>query len=140
MTREDISRSATAKRKGIDNSIDEDSWERAQPLIKFYEELKAKYPSLTFNSWYRCPELNEAIGGSASSQHCTGEAVDIDYGEYNKWMLNYIIENYDFDQVIDEFPVNGNPSWIHVSMKKEGNRNQKLRSVREDGKTKYVAL
>ena len=77
------------------------------------------------SSFYRSPELNTAIGGSKNSQHCKGEAIDLDdvYSKVkNKVFFDYIKENLDFDQLIWEFGDDENPAWVHVSYKEKGNR------------------
>ena len=73
---------------------------------------------IKINSFFRSIELNEAIGGSSTSQHCEGRAMDIDdtYGcKTNSEMFNYIKDNLDFDQLIWEFGDDEEPNWIHVS-------------------------
>ena len=77
-------------------------------------------------SGFRCKAVNEKVGGSKNSQHTFGYAVDIDIGtpEQNKELFEFIIEKgYYFDQLIDE----NNFSWIHLSYKCAGNRQQILR-------------
>lgn len=92
-------------------------------------------------SFYRSQALNKAIGGAATSQHTTGNAIDIDADVYggvtNKEIFDFIKDNLDFDQLISEFPVNGNPSWVHVSYS-HSNRRQVLVAVKDGGKTKYI--
>jgi hypothetical protein len=67
----------------------------------------------TFNSFYRGKELNKAVKGSLSSQHCKGEAIDIDAGSIaeNKKIHDWIKNNLEFTQLINEY----NYSWVHVS-------------------------
>lgn len=99
---------------------------------------------IKINSFYRSEALNKAIGGSATSQHCEGKAMDIDdlYGyKTNMEMFNYIKEKLDFDQMIYEFGNESNPDWIHVSYEsKEENRNKILKAVRDKGKTIYIDI
>ena len=99
---------------------------------------------IKINSFYRSPELNKAIGGSSKSQHCKGQAIDIDdtYGHAtNADMFMYIRENLDFDQMIWEFGDDKNPNWVHVSyVSPEDNRNRCLKAYRENGKTKYMVI
>jgi uncharacterized protein YcbK (DUF882 family) len=83
------------------------------------------------SSFYRSPKLNEAIKGSSSSQHMTGEAIDIDAdifgGLTNKEIFDFAKENLEYDQLIWEFGTTKNPSWVHVSLKRNGkNRKQIL--------------
>ena len=94
------------------------------------------------SSGYRSPELNKAIGGSKTSQHCKGEAIDIDNDarEYpsNADIFWYIYDHLEFDQMIWEFGDDKNPSWVHVSYKSEGNRKQVLRASKSKGRTVYT--
>jgi hypothetical protein len=98
------------------------------------------------NSFFRCPELNKAIGGSTSSQHCKGQAMDLDvtYGDNpNAKIFNFIKDNLDFDQLIWEFEDDENPDWVHVSyVGKISNRNRCLKAYRccSSGKTKYKVI
>ena len=96
------------------------------------------------NSFFRCPELNKAIGGSTRSQHCKGQAMDLDvtYGHNpNAKIFNYIKDNLDFDQLIWEFGDDENPDWVHVSyVGKLSNRNRCLRAIRKDGKVHYEVI
>ena len=99
---------------------------------------------IKINSFFRCPELNKAIGGSKTSQHCKGQAIDID-DTYkvvaNSDMYNYIKNNLDFDQLIWEFGDNKNPNWLHVSyVSKDSNRNRCLRAYKSNGKTVYSEI
>ena len=93
---------------------------------------------------FRSEALNKQIGGSSRSQHCQGNAMDIDdiYGyKTNKEMFDFIKENLDFDQLIYEFGNEENPDWVHVSyVDKEKNRNKILKAVRDKGKTMYVDI
>lgn len=94
------------------------------------------------SSFYRSPEVNRAIGGSATSQHCKGEAIDID-GEITGVDNGLIFETLrlmDFDQLIWEFGTQDAPNWVHVSYRRQGNRRQVLRSVKQGTATRYVAF
>jgi hypothetical protein len=97
------------------------------------------------SSGYRSEALNKFIKGSSSSQHCKGEAIDIDMdgsssGVTNADVYNFIKDNLEFDQLIWEFGTDKNPDWVHVSYTKGKNRKQKLKAVRANGKTSYVNL
>jgi hypothetical protein len=83
--------------------------------------------------------LNQAVKGSITSQHCSGEAIDIDQkgGKVtNKMIFDFIKDNLKFDQLIYEFGTKDNPDWVHVSYS-DKNRNQVLRAKRVNGKTIY---
>ena len=134
-------KSDTAIRLGIDNTPSASAVEAMQLLCeKVIDPLYEVFPSMTFNSFFRSPKLNTAIGGSATSQHVRGEAIDLDSKDnaFNKAIFDYIVKNMDFDQVIWEFGNDKAPDWVHVSYKKTGNRKQVLRAVKVKGKTTYV--
>jgi hypothetical protein len=99
---------------------------------------------IKITSFFRCEELNRALGGSSSSQHCEGRAMDIDdiFGRTtNALMFEYIKNNLDFDQLIWEFGDDKNPDWIHVSFcSPDENRARCLRAYKENGKTKYTQI
>jgi len=138
--------SNTAKRRGIDNTPGQTQVEAMKLLAeKIFEPLRewAGGP-IKVNSFFRSVPLNEAIGGAASSQHCKGQAMDIDdvYGKKsNAEMYNWIKENLDFDQMIWEFGTDMQPNWVHVSyVSEDENRNKCLKAYKEHGKTKYKVI
>ena len=108
--------------------------------------------ALAVSSFFRCAALNNSIGGSATSQHCKGQAIDIDADVYgvkregnhvlnpNRMIFNFIRDNLEFDQLIWEFGTTENPDWVHVSKTRGANRGQVLRAYRENGKTHYVTF
>ena len=138
--------SRTAQRLDIDNTPTED---HKQNMVKLAEEvfepLRAYVGGpIKINSFYRSPKLNKAIGGSSKSQHCNGQAIDIDdtFGRMsNAGMYEFIKENLDFDQMIWEFGDDSNPNWVHVSyVSPQQNRNRCLKAYKEKGKTKYMVI
>lgn len=138
--------STTAKRLGIDNTPDAYALQNMELLAeKIFEPLREYVNGpIAINSFYRSPELNQAIGGSSKSQHCEGRAIDIDdtYGYMsNKEMYEYIKNNLDFDQIIWEFGTDDNPDWVHVSyVDHDFNRQRCLKAYKENGKTKYKII
>jgi zinc D-Ala-D-Ala carboxypeptidase len=143
----EATRSVTALRLGIDNTPNEYQLQNMEIVAKnVFEPLrKAVGGAIKINSFFRCEDLNKAIGGSSRSQHCQGRAIDIDdnYGYMsNNDMYKYIKQNLDFDQLIFEFPDdNGNASWIHVSyVDADSNRKRCLKAIKENGKTKYIDI
>ncbi len=143
----EATRSVTALRLEIDNTPNEYQLQNMEIIAKnVFEPLrKAVGGAIKINSFFRCEDLNKAIGGSSKSQHCQGRAIDIDdnYGYMsNNDMYKYIKENLDFDQLIFEFPdENGNASWIHVSyVDADSNRKRCLKAIKENGKTKYIDI
>ena len=135
--------SNTAKRRGIDNTPNEDQlYNMTKIAHNIFEPLRLYVGgAIKINSFFRSEELNKAIGGSSKSQHCQGCAIDIDdiYGHKTNYeMFEYIRENLDFDQLIYEFGDATNPDWVHVSYVSKGdNRNRVLRAVKNNGKTSY---
>ena len=140
-TLSEFTKSQTAERKGIDNTPGEEHLEAAKHLFSnVVQKVRDNFGVTVINSVYRGPELNEAIGGSERSQHCKGEAVDIECpGTPNYDVAAWIQDNLDFDQLILEFYKPGIPDsgWVHVSYKAEGNRKSVLTAMKEDGKTVY---
>ena len=138
--------SATAKRRGIENTPNQEELDKMYKVADFIFEPRRMYVggAIKITSFFRSQDLNKAIGGSTKSQHCKGQAIDIDdvFGyKTNYEMFEYIRENLDFDQLIYEFGTNDNPDWIHVSyVSKKENRNRVLRAIRENGKTKYKII
>ena len=138
--------SITAIRKGIDNEPNEEQLSNMKLVAeKIFEPVRTHFKvPIKVNSFFRSPDLNKAIGGSTKSQHCKGQAIDIDdtYGKAtNAEMYWWIKENLDFDQMIWEFGNNDNPDWVHVSyVSPDKNRNRCLKAYRENGKTKYMVI
>jgi len=137
--------SRTALRLGIDNTPTEDHKINMVELAEnIFEPLRMYVGGpIKINSFYRSPELNKAIGGSSKSQHCNGQAIDIDdtFGRMtNAEMYRFIKDHLNFDQMIWEFGDDKNPNWVHVSYVGEENRNRCLRAYKEKGKTKYMVI
>ena len=143
----EITRSDTAKRHGIDNTPTAEHLENFKLLAdKVFEPIREHFKTPIFiSSGYRSKTLNSFIKGSLSSQHCTGQAIDIDMdgsnGEVtNRMVFDFIKNKLDFDQLIWEFGTDFNPDWVHVSYVKGKNRKQKLKAVRSGGKTSYINI
>ena len=140
----EVMKSNTAKRFGIDN----------RPTIEHLQNLKAialnifqparnhfKKP-IFVSSGYRSEDLNEKIGGSKTSQHSKGQALDLDAhtfgGLTNKELFDFISEHLEFDQIIWEFGTDEEPDWVHVSYVSSGiNRGESLKAYKANGVTKY---
>lgn len=127
---------------GLDNTPNEEQIENLRQLvINVLQPAREALGSIRITSGFRAPEVNAKIGGAPSSQHTKGEAADLMMSGGQKRLLDWIIANVEFDQVISEFPdKNGNPAWVHVSYRKGNNRKQKLKAIKSNGKTKYVPL
>ena len=142
----EATRSITAKRLGIDNTPDVEQIYNMQVLAENIFEPIRKHVGkpICINSMFRSQELNKAVGGSITSQHCKGQAMDIDdkYGHAtNAEMFEFIKNNLDFDQMIWEFGNDENPDWVHVSyISKEENRNKILKAYKNKGRTAYKVI
>jgi len=138
---QEYTKSQTAIRQGLDNTPGEEHMVSAEALFQnVVQPVRDNFGVTVINSGYRGPALNTAVGGSSNSQHCKGEAVDIECpGTGNYDVAKWIDENLDYDQLILEFYTPGIPDsgWVHVSYNAEGNRNQSLTAMKEDGKTVY---
>ena len=143
-TVEELTASPTAKAKGIKNTPTPEHLANMKYVCeKILEPVRAHFGKpIKINSSYRCPALNVAVGGSKTSQHVNGQAVDYEIeGVSNKVLADWVSENLEFDQVILEFFTQGdnNSGWVHTSIKKEGgNRKQKLIAKKDGASTKYV--
>ena len=142
---QEMLKSRTATRLGLSNSPNEEHVRNMQALAEnIFQPLRDYFGvPIHISSGYRSEALNKAIGGSKSSQHCKGEAMDIDRDGYsqpdNAQIFEYIKNNLDFDQMIWEFGTQKNPEWVHVSYKRDGkNRAELLVAYKTSyGKTKY---
>ncbi len=136
-------KSQTAVRRGINNEPNEQQLESMKFVAyEIFDKVRIFVGGpLYASSFFRSPELNKAIGGASSSQHCKGEAIDIDcdyYGNGNNIDVFYFIEqNLEFDQLIWEYGDDSNPAWVHVSRKQNNNRNMILQAIRTDNGTRY---
>ena len=138
VTKSEFEMSPTAIRLGIDNQMNESQTTKAILLcVNVFEPIRAKvgHP-IKINSGFRSAKLNKKIGGSTTSQHCKGEAMDLDL--HDKELFEWIIKNITFDQLIAEFPSQGKASWFHISYKEGRNRKQVLVAIKKAGKTIYL--
>jgi hypothetical protein len=141
----EVTRSESAKRNGISNMPTEQHIANFKLLAeKVFEPVRVHFGvPIHISSAYRSIELNRVVKGSLTSQHCTGEAIDVDMdgspsGVTNKMVFDYIKDNLEFDQLIWEFGTKDNPDWVHVSYESTGRqRKQVLKAVRANGKTTY---
>jgi hypothetical protein len=136
--------SATAEKLGISNSsMTKTVIENMKILAeKVFEPVREHFDiPIKVTSVYRSFALNQAIKGSTTSQHCSGQAMDIDMSGSkeitNKAIFNYIKDNLVFDQLIWEFGNSKEPDWVHVSYTTTKNRKQILKAKRINGKTHY---
>ena len=140
-TLSEITKSNTAKRLGINNAPDKEHLKNMQVLIRdLIQPMRDALGPIRISSGYRNPQLNRAIGGHTKSQHCKGEALDLQFWKKgkmcNKEIYDWVIkEGIAFDQMINEFDF----AWIHISLKNVGkNRRMILEAYKDkDGDTAY---
>ena len=136
----EATKSNTATRLGIDNTPPPAIIDRmVETAEKIFQPLRDALGPIRVSSFYRSPDLNRAIGGSKTSQHCKGEAIDMQgILATNKMLFNSACDLEDFDQIIWEFGTLEEPDWVHVSYSKTHNRKQILRATKIGKRTAYV--
>ena len=136
-------KSETALRHDMDNTPGEAEIENLKTLAeKVLQPVRDHYgKGVKVNSGYRHPEVNAKVGGSKTSDHCKGQAADIEIpGVANADLAKWITENLSFTQVILEFYTPGIPDsgWVHVSYNPADLKKQVLTATKKDGKTVYL--
>ena len=142
-TLSEMVKSETALRHGMDNTPGETEIANLKQLAeKVLQPVRDAYgKGVKVNSGYRHPEVNAKVGGSKTSDHCKGQAADIEIpGVANADLAKWITENLDFTQVILEFYTPGVPDsgWVHVSYDPANLKKQVLTATKKDGKTVYL--
>lgn len=129
--------SDAAIRHSIPNKMNATQLAKAIDICEaIFEPLRAHFGKpIRINSGFRSVAVNRRIGGSSTSQHCKGEALDLDIGLAE---FLWIKENLPYNQLIFEFGTDTDPGWIHVSFKKGAPKRPVLRAVKIKGKTVYV--
>jgi len=139
----ELTKSQTAERKGIDNTPSTEHQENLKSLCEMIlQPIRDHFGQVvSVSSGYRSPELCTAIGSKITSQHAKGQACDFEiFGVSNKELADYIDQNLDYDQLILEYwkgEDEPNSGWVHCSFNTQGNRKQYLRAYKENGSTKY---
>ena len=141
----ELTKSQTAERKGIDNTPSTEHQENLKRLCEsILQPIRDHFGEVvSVSSGYRSVDLCVAIGSSTGSQHARGEAADFEiFGVSNKELADWIDENLDYDQLILEYWNKSDPNsgWIHCSFTLNGNRKQYLRAYKENGSTKYEPI
>lgn len=134
--------STTAKRAGLKNIPNEKQLNNMIQLAeKIIEPARVGIGNkpIKINSFFRAYLVNRHVGGSITSQHCEGEAVDLSCFD-NKLLFDFIKNNLDFDQLIWEYGNDSLPDWVHVSYKSKNNRKQILRAVKNGSQAKYIKI
>lgn len=144
LTLAEMIRSDSAKRLGISNQPTSEHLDNMKELaINVFEPIREHFGvPIYISSGYRSEALNKAVKGSKTSQHCKGQAMDIDMDGSglisNKDVFKYIRENLRFSQLIAEFPNDGNISWVHVGYDINNLKNEILVAKKINSKTIYI--
>lgn len=138
----ELTKSETALRHGLDNIPGEEEIENLRLLAEnVLQPIRDAYGvPVKVNSGFRHPEVNAAVGGSKTSDHCRGQAADIEIpGVPNAELAEWIEENLEFRQLILEFYTPGIPDsgWVHVSYVEGDNQKKVMTAMKENGKTVY---
>jgi len=139
----EMTKSETALRKGMPNEPTEADIANLKLLAeKVLQPLRDHYGvGIKVNSGYRSPDVNAAVGGSRTSDHCKGQAADIEIaGIPNATLAQYIKDSLQYTQLILEFYTPGVPDsgWVHVSYDANNLKCQTLTATKKDGKTVYL--
>jgi hypothetical protein len=142
-TLNELTQSETALRKGLDNAPTQDVISALQSLaVNVLQPVRDHYDrGVKVNSGYRSPEVNASVGGSKTSDHCKGQAADIEIpGVANAELAAYIRDELQFTQLILEFYTPGVPDsgWVHVSYDPANLKKQVMTATKRDGKTVYL--
>jgi zinc D-Ala-D-Ala carboxypeptidase len=142
-TLNELTQSETALRKGLDNAPTQDIISALQLLaVNVLQPIRDHYDKgVKVNSGYRSPEVNASVGGSKTSDHCKGQAADIEIpGVANAELAAYIRDELQFTQLILEFYTPGVPDsgWVHVSYDPANLKKQVMTATKRDGKTVYL--
>lgn len=136
-------KSETALRNDLDNTPGEAEIANLKVLAeKVLQPVRDHYgKGVKVNSGYRSPDVNAKVGGSRTSDHCKGQAADIEIpGVPNHELAEWIKANLSYTQLILEFYTRGIPDsgWVHVSYDPANLKKQDLTAVKENGKTVYL--
>lgn len=138
----EMTKSETSLRRGLENTPGEVEIKNLTALaVNVLQPVREAFgKGVHVNSGFRHPEVNAAVGGSKTSDHCKGQAADIEIpGVANADLAQWIVDNLEFRQVILEFYTPGIPDsgWVHVSYVEGDNKKQVLTAMKENGKTVY---
>lgn len=139
----ELTKSETAIRLGMENTPSDEVIANLRALCeKVLQPVRDHYgKGVKVNSGYRAPEVNAAVGGSKTSDHCKGQAADIEIpGVPNAELAQWIEANLTYTQLILEFYTKGIPDsgWVHVSYDPNNLKKQSLTAVKQAGKTVYL--
>ena len=139
----ELTKSETALRYDMENNpgpaetanLTELAGKVLQPIRDHYQK------GVKINSGFRHPEVNAKVGGSKTSDHCKGQAADIEIpGVANAELADWIQKHLEFTQLILEFYTPGIPDsgWVHVSYDPKNLKKQVMTATKQGGKTVYL--
>jgi zinc D-Ala-D-Ala carboxypeptidase len=147
LTLSEVTKSRTAINLGINNEPNAEQLENLKTIAnEVFQKIRDRFDvPIKISSGFRSEALNKKVGGSKTSDHMKGCALDIDmdgstFAAYvaNWEIFNYIRKNLEFRQLIWEFGDANNPDWVHVSYVKGDNKKEVLRAIKKGKKTVYV--
>lgn len=135
----ELTYSAAAARKKIDNTPNEEELAHLNELIEVLDRIREAWGSaIIVSSGFRCERLNKILGGAKNSAHKYGYAVDIEpkngkNKEFLKFLEKWLLDNNQpWDQLISEYPVDGVPAWIHFGLKnKDGKQRRQVFTIKK---------
>lgn len=139
----EVIKSQTAIQKGIKNEPTKEEIQNLKDIAEnIFQPIRDHFKvPIGISSGYRSKKLNQIIGGSKTSEHMSGRALDIDADIYggvtNKQIFDFIRKSLEFNQLIWEFGDDDNPDWVHVSFDKGNNKKRVLRAGRDKNGTFY---
>jgi hypothetical protein len=145
ITFEEAISSAKGKELGLNNNPNETQIAAMKLFAeKVFEPAREALgnKSIQINSFFRGNSVNKAVKGATNSKHLLGEACDMEFHHTggNAVLFNYIKNNLDFDELIWEFGNDESPAWVHASYSETNNRKKAMRSIKENGETKYISM
>ena len=142
-TLKELTKSDTATRLSLDNTPNDEQIESLRLLCEnILQPVRDHFDKpVKISSGFRAPAVNQATGGSATSDHCKGQACDFEIdGVPNPELAAWIETNLKYTQLILEFYTQGQPNsgWVHCSFFPSNLKGQSLTAVKVAGKTQYL--
>ncbi|WP_315053908.1 D-Ala-D-Ala carboxypeptidase family metallohydrolase [Chryseobacterium indoltheticum] len=137
-------KSDTAKKNNLNNTPNNAEIENLKHLgLNIYDKIYEKFDgNVKLTSVFRSEKVNKKVGGSGTSQHRFGQALDIQgkNGVTNKAIFKYVKDSLNYHQIIWEYGSTNEPNWVHIGYKPSGNRKINTRAIKVNGKTSYVTF